>query len=111
MAAPHSAQRRIDRVVLIVLDSVGCGAAPDAADYGDADADTLANLSFAVGGVTLPHLQGLGLGWRGLAVEHGVHQQLQFSGVHGVLRSRARLRAPRRPAARAGAAAPRTGAT
>lgn len=52
----------IDRVVLIVLDSAGCGAAPDAASYGDEDSDTLGNLSRAVGGITLPHLQGLGLG-------------------------------------------------
>jgi phosphopentomutase len=49
-------------VVLIVLDSVGCGAAPDAEEYGDAGSDTLGNLSRAVGGATLPHLQGLGIG-------------------------------------------------
>ena len=52
----------VDRIVLIVLDSAGCGAAPDAADYGDEGADTLGNLSRAVGGLGLPHLQGLGLG-------------------------------------------------
>src|SRR5438067_7284993 len=52
----------IDRLVLIVLDSAGCGALPDAASYGDEGADTVGNLSRAVGGMTLPHLQGLGLG-------------------------------------------------
>jgi phosphopentomutase len=52
----------VDRVILIVLDSCGCGAAPDAAKYGDAGSDTLGNLSVKVGGMTLPHLQGLGLG-------------------------------------------------
>ncbi len=52
----------VDRVVIIVLDSCGCGAAPDAARYGDAGASTLGNLSHAVNGMTLPHLQGLGLG-------------------------------------------------
>jgi phosphopentomutase len=52
----------LDRAVLIVLDSVGCGAAPDAAHYGDEGADTLGNLSVKLGGLTLPHLQGLGLG-------------------------------------------------
>jgi phosphopentomutase len=52
----------VDRIVLIVLDSVGCGALPDAEAYGDAGADTLGNCSRAVGGMTLPHLQGLGLG-------------------------------------------------
>jgi phosphopentomutase len=52
----------VDRVILIVLDSCGCGAAPDAAAYGDAGADTLGNMSLTLGGLTLPHLQGLGLG-------------------------------------------------
>jgi phosphopentomutase len=52
----------IDRVCLIVLDSVGCGELPDAAAYGDAGADTLGNLSYKVGGMTLPFLQQLGLG-------------------------------------------------
>ena len=52
----------IDRVVLIVLDSAGCGELPDAPAYGDEGADTLGNLSRAVGGITLPHLQGLGIG-------------------------------------------------
>jgi len=49
-------------VVLIVLDSVGIGAAPDAAEYGDTGANTLAHLSNAVGGIHLPIFQQLGLG-------------------------------------------------
>ncbi len=52
----------IERVVLIVCDSVGCGALPDASAYGDEGADTLGNLSVKLGGLTLPHLQALGLG-------------------------------------------------
>ncbi len=51
------------RVVLIVMDSVGCGELPDAAEYGDAGADTLGNISRAVGGLNLPNLGRLGLGW------------------------------------------------
>jgi phosphopentomutase len=50
------------RVVLLVLDSCGCGGAADAADYGDAGADTLGHTAHAVGGLELPHLRGLGLG-------------------------------------------------
>jgi phosphopentomutase len=50
------------RFVVLVADSVGAGALPDAADYGDAGSDTLGNLSRAVGGLTLPVLGGLGLG-------------------------------------------------
>jgi phosphopentomutase len=52
----------IRRVVLIVLDSVGVGALPDAAEYGDEGSDTLGNTARAVGGLHLPHLGALGLG-------------------------------------------------
>ncbi|MGE5553180.1 MAG: phosphopentomutase [Betaproteobacteria bacterium] len=51
-----------ERAILIVLDSVGAGALPDAADYGDEGANTLGNLSRAVGGLSLPNLGRLGLG-------------------------------------------------
>ncbi|MCB9758627.1 MAG: phosphopentomutase [Alphaproteobacteria bacterium] len=50
------------RATLIVLDSVGVGAMPDAAEWGDAGADTLGHVAQAVGGLELPHLQRLGLG-------------------------------------------------
>ncbi len=50
------------RVILIVLDGVGAGAAPDAAAYGDAGSHTLANTARAVGGLHLPNLARLGLG-------------------------------------------------
>jgi phosphopentomutase len=50
------------RVVLVVLDGVGAGEAPDAADYGDAGSHTLANTARAVGGLNLPNLARLGLG-------------------------------------------------
>lgn len=50
------------RAILIILDSVGIGAAPDAAEYGDAGANTLAHLAAAAGGLRLPALQGMGLG-------------------------------------------------
>ena len=53
----------IDRTAyLIVLDSVGIGAAPDAADYGDAGASSIAHTAAAVGGLKLPVLQSMGLG-------------------------------------------------
>jgi len=50
------------RVFLTVLDSVGIGAAPDAAEYGDSGAATLPNLAMAVGGLDLPCFSQLGLG-------------------------------------------------
>jgi phosphopentomutase len=50
------------RAIIIVLDGVGIGAAPDASAYGDVGSDTLGNLSRAVGGMQLPHLERVGLG-------------------------------------------------
>ena len=50
------------RVLLIILDSCGMGALPDAAVYGDEGSDTLANTARAVGGLRLPVLERLGLG-------------------------------------------------
>jgi phosphopentomutase len=49
------------RVIWIVLDSVGIGAMPDAADYGDAGSDTLGNIA-RIRGLKLPNLARLGLG-------------------------------------------------
>ncbi len=60
------------RAFLTVLDSVGCGGAPDAADFGDAGSNTLGHIIAAcaagaaetgrTGPLKLPHLDGLGLG-------------------------------------------------
>jgi len=50
-----------DRIVLIVLDSLGVGEMPDAADWGDAGADTLGHICESRA-VQLPNLQALGLG-------------------------------------------------
>ncbi|MBP6774394.1 MAG: phosphopentomutase [Gemmatimonadaceae bacterium] len=50
------------RALILVLDGVGCGAAPDTAAYGDQGSDTLGNVARAVGGLALPNLERLGLG-------------------------------------------------
>src|SRR5204862_7634995 len=50
------------RAFVIVLDACGAGALPDAADYGDAGANTLAHIAEAAGGFDLPTLGKLGLG-------------------------------------------------
>jgi phosphopentomutase len=52
----------LNRVTLIVLDSVGCGDAPDAAAYTDEACNTLGNIARTVGGLELPNLSKLGLG-------------------------------------------------
>ncbi len=52
----------INRFIIIVLDAVGIGELPDADKFGDKGSNTLVNLSRAVGGLHLPHLEKLGLG-------------------------------------------------
>jgi phosphopentomutase len=52
----------VNSFFVIILDGVGIGELPDAADYGDAGSDTLCNLANAVGGLNLPNLQKMGLG-------------------------------------------------
>jgi phosphopentomutase len=50
------------RAFVIVIDACGAGALPDAADYGDAGANTLGHVAEAAGGLDVPTLQALGLG-------------------------------------------------
>jgi phosphopentomutase len=50
------------RAVVIVLDGLGAGDAPDAADFGDEGANTLANTARSTGGLRAPNLQAVGLG-------------------------------------------------
>lgn len=50
------------RALIVVLDGVGCGEAPDTAAYGDAGSNTLGNVARAVGGLALPNLERAGLG-------------------------------------------------
>src|SRR5438093_1361725 len=50
------------RACVIVLDAVGAGELPDAAEFGDEGSDTLGNVARAVGGLDLPTLEAFGLG-------------------------------------------------
>ena len=49
------------RAIVIVLDSLGIGAAKDAFLYGDSGSDTLRHIYKSVPGFHLPHLEELGL--------------------------------------------------
>ncbi|PWU69043.1 phosphopentomutase [Gracilibacillus dipsosauri] len=49
------------RIFLIVLDSVGIGEAPDAADFNDTGADTLGHIAEHMDGLTMPEIGKLGL--------------------------------------------------
>jgi phosphopentomutase len=50
------------RACVIVLDAVGVGDLPDAAEYGSEGSSTLAHTAEAVGGLEVPAMQALGLG-------------------------------------------------
>lgn len=52
---------KFKRIHLMVLDSVGIGEAPDAADFGDKGAHTLGHIAKEAG-LTIPNLEKLGLG-------------------------------------------------
>ncbi len=52
----------IDRIIIIVLDSVGIGELPDAYKFGDEGSNTLVNTAKAVGGLNVPNLESFGLG-------------------------------------------------
>lgn len=55
-------EARFDRVFLIVLDSLGIGAMPDAADFGDAGSHTIGHIADHIGGLKAPNLAQMGLG-------------------------------------------------
>ncbi|MGH7623952.1 MAG: phosphopentomutase [Gemmatimonadaceae bacterium] len=71
------------RVVILVLDGVGIGAAPDALAYRDAESNTLGNLARAVGGLVLPNLESAGLGR--IAELEGVRAVTHPRGAWGVM--------------------------
>lgn len=72
---------QINRVIVIVLDSVGIGELPDAAKYGDVGSHTLGNTAVAVGGLQLPNLQKMGLG--NIAILQGVNPVTNPTAVYG----------------------------
>lgn len=73
----------VPRVLVLVCDSWGVGDAPDADAYGDAGSDTLGNCSRAVGGITAPNLEALGLGM--LTAIRGVAPRADDGTAHGRL--------------------------
>lgn len=53
--------KKYKRIFTIVIDSLGAGAMPDAAEYGDAGTDTLGHISESVDRLVIPNLQKLGM--------------------------------------------------
>jgi len=76
----------VPRACVIVLDAVGAGDLPDAADFGTAGSSTLAHVAEAVGGLELPAMQALGLG--NIMPLRGCPPRRDAPSVYGRLRER-----------------------
>jgi phosphopentomutase len=79
------------RAVVIVLDGLGAGNAPDAADFGDEGANTLANTARATGGLRAPNLQSLGLG--NVEKIEGIAPSASPAASHGLMIERSAAKA------------------
>jgi phosphopentomutase len=71
------------RAVVIVLDGLGAGEAPDAADFGDEGANTLANTARSTGGLRAPNLQAVGLG--NIGEIEGIAPSASPAASHGLM--------------------------
>ncbi len=70
------------RTILIVLDSLGVGALPDAGDYNDVGSNTLGNIAASLNGrIKLPHLAEMGIG--NIIDIKGISPVMQPSAVFG----------------------------
>ncbi len=76
--------RRNGKIICIVLDGVGIGAAPDAHVYHDEKANTISNTASVTGGLNLPNMAELGLG--NIAQIQGVAPQENAAGNFGKMR-------------------------
>jgi len=74
----------LKRALIIILDGVVIGEAPDAARYGDEGSDTLGNVARACGGLELPRLELLGLG--NIRRLEGVRTRGDAAGAWGTMR-------------------------
>ncbi|MDK2980838.1 MAG: phosphopentomutase [Chloroflexota bacterium] len=71
----------IKRVAVIVLDGVGAGELPDAAEYGDVGSNSLGNTARVLGGVNLPNMGAIGLG--NVTPIEGVPARKETEGAYG----------------------------
>ncbi|RME92557.1 MAG: phosphopentomutase [Candidatus Hydrogenedentota bacterium] len=75
---------KVQKTVLIVLDSLGVGETPDADMFGDRGSNTLGHIAEAVGGLNLPNLSKLGIG--NLTFTKGVDRTEDTIGFYGKMR-------------------------
>ena len=71
----------INRMIVIVLDGVGAGEAPDAAAYGDVGSNSLGNVARVIGGLNTPNMYELGLG--NITAIQGVPENKNARGAFG----------------------------
>lgn len=72
------------RAIVIVIDSMGCGAMPDAAEFKDlATCNTLAHVAEANGGLNVPNLEKMGLG--NIIDVQGVAKKQDYTAQYGIL--------------------------
>ena len=74
---------KINRIILIILDSVGIGEAPDAVDFGDVGSNTLGNIARVMGGLNLPNLEKMGLA--NINLIQGLQPQAHPTAAYGKL--------------------------
>ena len=55
-------KNNIKRVIWIILDSVGIGELPDAAEFGDVGTNTLENIASKEGRIDMPNMTSMGIG-------------------------------------------------
>ena len=72
---------KINRVIIMILDSAGIGATPDAALFGDVGCHTLGNIAQAVGGLKVPNMEAMGLS--NIAIMDGVKPQINPTAAFG----------------------------
>ena len=77
------------RAIVIVIDSMGCGALPDANEYGDdSTCNTLANLANAADGLNVPNLENMGFG--NIIDIKGVQKTSTPSADYGILKMKSK---------------------
>lgn len=79
---------KINRVIVLVLDSAGIGYLPDAAEFGDEGANTLKHTAESVNGLNVPHMQKMGLG--NIAPIPGVEPANEPTAAYGKMKEASR---------------------
>ncbi len=77
------------RAIVVVVDSMGCGALSDAADYGDdLSVNTLKNLALKTGGLNVENLEKMGFG--NIIDIPGVKKAENHSATYGILKMKSK---------------------